>query len=147
MAVTEDRLTQPAAESLEERASTLERSPERSAPPDDVRARWSRVLLVGWIAGFGGLIAFEPVPDDASISAAAALISTLFLFSLGATLAGLGTNRNWGLKASAVTAGVGVIVAAACAQTGHHAGAWWAVELAVFGAMLGLTRMAGGANS
>ena len=111
------------------------------ADPTDRSTRWMRVLLVAWLLGVGGLVAFEPVPDDSSVPTWSALVSLTFLVLLGAALVGLARNRPWALRASAVTAGAGVVLAAACAQTGHHAGAWWAVELAVFGVLLGLTQI------
>jgi hypothetical protein len=142
MAVTEEQLGSPAVEALSREATPEALSERPSEPGIDLWARWTRVLLIAWLAGFGGLLAFEPVPDGASVPTWAAAISLAFLTSLGTTLVGLATRRPWALRASAVTAGAGVILAAACAQTGHHAGAWWAVELAVFGALLGMTRMA-----
>ena len=107
----------------------------------DRPARWMRLLLVAWLAGVGGLMVFEPVPDDPSVPTWSVLVSLSFLTLLGATLVGLAKKRPWALRASTATAGVGVVLAAACAQTGHHAGAWWVVELGVFGVLLGLTQI------
>ena len=138
MAVTEERLSTPATSSRDRTES-----PPRSrvtAPRDDTL--WTRVLLIAWMVGFGGLVLFEPTPDQPSVPAWATIVSLTFLLALGATLTGLASRRPWALKASGVTAGAGLVLAAACAQTGHHAGAWWAVEFAVFAVLLGATQIA-----
>ena len=143
MAVTEQRLTNPA---VEDRDPTTARRPRTTESPTwrsvEVETRWTRVLLFSWLIGFAGLVLFEPVPDNPSVPTWAALVSLTYLLALGATLIGLGTRSPWALRASLGTAGAGVILAAACAQTGHHAGAWWAVELAVFGALMAATQVA-----
>jgi hypothetical protein len=149
MATTEERLREPTQERVREPAEELagrggpaarelERLLERS-PGARVARWWSGGLLVAWLAGFGALVAFEPTPDEATVEAWAAAVGTLFLLAMGATLTGLATNRPWALKASTATAGAGMVMAAACAQTGHHAGGWWIAELAVFTGLLALT--------
>jgi hypothetical protein len=99
-------------------------------------------LAIAWIAVIGSLMAWEPVPADSSVPTWAAVLSTGFLATLVATLVGLASGTRWSLRASAATAGAGIALAAACAQTGHHAGLWWATELAAFTALLALTAAA-----
>ena len=141
MAVTEQGVGNPAVE----RQTTLASGSEAAASVEraaEVEARWTRVLLFSWIIGVAGLVFFEPVPDNPSVPAWAGIVSLTYLLALGATLIGLGKRRPWALRASLLTAGAGVVLAAACAQTGHHAGAWWALELAVFGTLMAATGVA-----
>jgi hypothetical protein len=51
-----------------------------------------------------------------------------FTYALFASMVGLASPRPWGLGASALAGGLGMVIAGACAATGHHAGAWWIVE-------------------
>jgi hypothetical protein len=99
-------------------------------------------LAIAWVAVVGALLLLEPTPADASVPIWAALLSTSWLAALVATLVGLASGTRWSLRASAATAGVGIVLAGACAQTGHHAGLWWATELAAFTALLALTAAA-----
>jgi hypothetical protein len=106
-----------------------------------------RGLVFAWIGTMSFLFLFEPPPDNPSIPLWAALVSMGFLAAVSATLYGLGSKRGWALRASGMTAGAGMALAAACAQTGHHAGLWWAVELAAFTALMAATAAARRGNS
>jgi hypothetical protein len=55
-----------------------------------------------------------------------------FAYALLTSVVGLATRRPWGLGTSALAGGLGMVTAAACAATGHHAGAWWVVEGVAF---------------
>ena len=138
MATTEDRLQQ--SERLEELWEQPAVEPNRvrvdssSGQASTREARdWSRPLLVGWITTVAVLLIFEPSPDD---PAAPPLWGTIlvmaFTYALFGALLGLGSRRPWGLRASALAGGLGMIVAGACAATGHHAGAWWMIEAVAF---------------
>jgi len=137
MSLTQERLSIPTTESRE--ANETSRRSRVAPQRDDVL--WTRFLLIAWMVGFGGLVLFEPTPDQPSVPAWATVVSVTFLMALGATLTGLASRRPWALNASSVTAGAGLVLAAACAQTGHHGGAWWAVEFAVFAVLLGATQI------
>jgi hypothetical protein len=99
-------------------------------------------LAIAWVTVVGALLLLEPTPADASVPTWAALLATGWLAALVATLVGLGSGTRWSLRASAATAGAGIALAGACAQTGHHAGLWWATELVAFTALLALTAAA-----
>jgi hypothetical protein len=94
-------------------------------------------LAVCWIAVVGALILIAPAPSNTSTPLWAALLSMGFLAAFSVTLWALASDRGWALRASAVTAVAGIGLALACAQTGHHAGSWWAVELVAFAALAG----------
>ncbi|CAN5642855.1 hypothetical protein BH24ACT26_BH24ACT26_10610 [soil metagenome] len=153
MALTEERLRERSPEVIVPEPEVIVREPKEldgvlDAPPQPaVRApaeadAGRRQLLFAWIAGITLLFVFAPVPDEASVPMWASVVSLAFLSALAATLFALASGRPWGLKASAVTAGSGIVLAAACAQTGHHAGSWWAAELVAFGALTALTARA-----
>jgi hypothetical protein len=99
-------------------------------------------LAIAWVTVVGALLLLEPAPADASVPTWAALLSTGWLAALVATLVGLASGTGWSLRASAATAGAGIALAGACAQTGHHAGLWWVTELAAFTALLAVTAAA-----
>jgi hypothetical protein len=151
MALTEDRMRR-----VETRAGTPS-SGERAAPSADELEAMLRTpsptptvagasyggLLAAWITALALLFAFAPTPSDASVPLWSAVLSLGFLSAVVATLTGLAARRRWALRTSALTAGAGVAIAGACAQTGHHAGAWWAVEFAAFAGLLALSTRAG----
>jgi hypothetical protein len=56
------------------------------------------------------------------------IVLVAFTYALFASMVGLASGRPWGLGASALAGGLGMVIAGACAATGHHAGAWWIVE-------------------
>lgn len=138
MATTENRLRE--AEHLEE----LWRQP--SAKPElarsDVPARgaravparnWSRPLLIAWVAVMATLFVFEPRPTDPTATPLwGEMVLLAFAYALLASIVGLATRRPWALGASALAGGLGMVIAGACAVTGHHAGAWWVVEGVAF---------------
>ncbi|MGH2697722.1 MAG: hypothetical protein ACRDJL_00805 [Actinomycetota bacterium] len=135
MATTEDRLRQ--SERLEELWKQPSAEPERTGvdplPPVHRAPResrdWSRPLLVAWVATMLALYIFEPRPTDPT---ATPLWGTILLFAftymLFGSIVGLASRRPWGLRTSAFAGCLGIIVAGACAATGHHAGAWWIFE-------------------
>jgi hypothetical protein len=149
MALTEERLMRVEQESPP-RAGTPEvptvgeleamlRSPRRIASMLRIT---HGVVLAAWLIALTGMLTFAPAPDDASLPLWSAVLSFAFGSALVATLVGLAARTPWGLRASAVTAGAGMAIAGACAGTGHHGGAWWAVEFAVFGGLFVLTTRA-----
>jgi O-antigen/teichoic acid export membrane protein len=98
---------------------------------------WWRGLLLGWLAVLGTLLLFEPRPSGASpaLPLWATALSVAFLGAWCATLTGLVRRRSWGFSASAIAAGLGIAIAAACAVTEHHTGMWWAYEAVAFGSL------------
>jgi hypothetical protein len=149
MALTEERLMRVEDESPP-RADTSEaptvgeleamlRAPRRIATGLRIT---HGVVLAAWLIALTGMLTFAPTPDDASLPMWSVVLSFAFGAALVATLVGLAARTTWGLRASAVTAGAGMAIAGACAETGHHGGAWWAVEFAAFGGLLALTMRA-----
>ncbi|MDQ3766137.1 MAG: hypothetical protein M3346_02175 [Actinomycetota bacterium] len=139
MATTEDPLLE--AERLEEvwRRPSAEPEPARSdASPRGARPLrpgldWSRPLLVTWGAVMIALMIFEPRPTDPTATPLwGELLLFGFTYALLACVVGLAIRRRWGLGTSALAGGMGMVIAAACAVTGHHAGAWWVVEGVAF---------------
>lgn len=139
MATTEDRLQQ--SERLEELWEQPAAEPERTRPDSpppapestSVSRDWSRPLLVAWIAVMATLYIFEPAPTDPTpIPLWGTILLMAFTYALFASIFGLVGRRPWGLRTSALAGGLGMIVAGACAVTGHHAGAWWAFEAVAF---------------
>jgi len=135
MATTEDRLRQ--TEQLEELLKQPSAEPDRiqadPSPPAQETSRtprdWSRPLLVAWGAIMTVLYVFEPRPTDPTATPLWGTILLLaFTYALFASMAGLAVRRPWGLATSALAGGLGIVVAGACAATGHHAGAWWIAE-------------------
>ena len=135
MATTEDRLRQ--TEQLEELLKQPSAEPDRiqadPSPPAQVASRtprdWSRPLLVAWVAIMTVLYIFEPRPTDPTATPLWGTILLLaFTYTLFASMAGLAVRRPWGPATSALAGGLGIVVAGACAATGHHAGAWWIAE-------------------
>jgi hypothetical protein len=139
MATTEDRLRE--AEYLEE---LWRQPPAKPEPPrSDVSARgaravrsaqnWSHPLLIAWLAVMATLFVFEPRATDATATPLwGEMVLLAFAYALLASMVGLATRRPWALGASALAGGLGMVIAGACAATGHHAGAWWVVEGAAF---------------
>jgi hypothetical protein len=143
MATTEERLiTSDELRELYESSPSSDQkhaARKRRAPADfDSLAR---VLLIAWMVVIGSILLFEPRPDNpnAAIPLWVELAGTGFLLSFFATVAGLGTVKRWGLGASLAAVGFGGVLAVACSTTGHHAGAWWAMELAAFAVLGALT--------
>jgi hypothetical protein len=139
MATTQDRLRQ--SERLEELWKQPSAEPERTRIdflPAVRRASrespdWSHPLLIAWVAIVVALYIFEPRPSDPTATPLWGTIVLLaFTYALLASMIGLASRRPWGLGASALAGGLGMVVAGACAATGHHAGAWWIVEALAF---------------
>ena len=136
MATTEDRLRQ--SEQLEELWERPSAAPERTPVPPSPRTAqdsrdWSRPLLVGWIATMATLYIFEPSPSDpAAIPLWGTILLVAFAYTLFSSIFGLASRRPWALRTSALAGGLGMILAGACAATGHHAGAWWIFEGVAF---------------
>jgi peptidoglycan/LPS O-acetylase OafA/YrhL len=103
--------------------------------------RKSRPLLAAWIVVLFGLVLFTPQSSDSvpSISLWNGLLLFAFTGALVATLVGLGQEEPWRFKASALAAGLGLVLGIACAVTHHHAGTWWLAETGAFAALLAAT--------
>jgi hypothetical protein len=139
MATTEDRLRQ--TEQLEELLKQPSAEPDRiqtdpSPPAQEISRKpqdWSRPLLVAWVAIMTVLYLFEPRPTDPTATPLWGTILLLaFTYTLFASMAGLAARRPWGLATSALAGGLGIVIAGACAATGHHAGGWWIAEALAF---------------
>jgi hypothetical protein len=124
----------------------LWQAPAASRPPDHPGSRsasrealtgWWRGLLLGWLVVLGTLLLFEPRPSGAApeLPLWATALSVAFLGAWCATLTGLVRRKSWGFPASAIAAGLGIAIAAACAITEHHAGMWWGYEAVAFGSL------------
>jgi hypothetical protein len=142
MATTERRLQE-----IEELKTLWELSPDAETEPPPPKRRTidlRPVLLGAWILVMGALFLFEPAPADpqAAVPVWGQILLTLFMAGFFATTYGLAGKHGWGMKASAFTAGVGVVVAVACAATAHHSGAWWGIELASFSTLGALSTFA-----
>jgi hypothetical protein len=75
------------------------------------------------------LYIFEPSPTDpAATPLWGTIVLLAFIYALFASIVGLAGRLPWGLGASALAGGLGMVIAGACAATGHHAGAWWIAE-------------------
>jgi len=135
MATTEDRLreTEKLEEMLKRPSAELE-STQPAAPSlgrnaSRVSRDWSRPLLVAWVAIMAVLFVFEPRPTDPTATPLwGTILLVAFSYALFASMAGLAVRRPWGLAASAIAGGLGMVIAGACAATGHHTGAWWIAE-------------------
>ena len=139
MATTQDRLRQ--SERLEElwKQPSAEPAPTRADTHPPVRRAhresrdWSHPLLVAWIATIVAITVFEPSPTDpAATPLWGTILFTAFTYTMFGSFLGLATRRRWGLGASALAGGLGMVVAGACAVTGHHAGAFLIVEGVAF---------------
>jgi hypothetical protein len=139
MATTQDRLReserleelwqQPVTEPERTRTDTRPTAPASTADSQD----WSRPLLVAWVAVMVAVYAFTPSPTDpVAFSLWETIVGVVFTYALFASIFGLAGRRPWGLRASALAGGIGMVVAGACAATGHHAGAWWMFEAVAF---------------
>jgi hypothetical protein len=125
------------------------RSGDRSTParrPRPVwnRRTWERMLFAAWIAALATLFVFEPAPAASAPeppSWAVGLVM-VFMYAFGAAVIGLGCGARWALGASGVASALGAVIGVACVATEHHAGPWWAVEVAVFAAIGGITALA-----
>jgi hypothetical protein len=97
----------------------------------------ARFVPGAWIVVMTSIFLFQPAPSDphAAVPAWAWLLVTAFWGGLFATISGLVGRRSWGMRASAVTAGLGMTVAVACLATDHHTGAWWGYEMGAFTAI------------
>ncbi len=79
------------------------------------------------------LYIFEPRPTDPTATPLWGTILLLgFTYALIASIVGLAGRRAWGMGVSMLAGGLGMVVAGACAATGHHAGAWWIFEAVAF---------------
>ena len=139
MATTQDRLRQ--SEPLEELWKQPSAEPTRTRvdthPPvrgaDRESRDWSHPLLVAWIATLVAITVFEPSPTDPTATPLwGTILFTAFTYTMFGSFLGLATERRWGLGASALAGGLGMVVAGACAVTGHHTGAFLIVEGVAF---------------
>jgi hypothetical protein len=113
-------------------------------PSPPKRFDLTRLVAGGWMVALGTILLLQPAPSDpsAAVPGWAWLLLTAFWAGLFATIYGLATKRSWALRASAVTAGLGMGVAVGCLATDHHVGAWWAYELGAFTTLGGLSAAA-----
>lgn len=143
MATTENRLRE--TEQLEEllKAPSAELESTQATPPSlgrnasRVSRDWSRPLLLAWLGIMTALYIFEPRPTDPTATPLWGTVLLLtFTYALLASMAGLAIRRPWGLAASVLAGGLGIVIAGACAVTGHHVGAWWIAEGLAFTGLL-----------
>jgi hypothetical protein len=131
MAMTEKRST--AVGDLESMWRLPAREPAR---PKVLSGRATGLLVAGWLATLAVILVFEPDAEAAgSVPAWGQALGSGFLVAFVVTIFGLANRRPWATGGSLVAAGLGVMVGIACAATGHHAGAWPAVEAATFAAL------------
>ncbi|MDP9235607.1 MAG: hypothetical protein M3P01_13800 [Actinomycetota bacterium] len=156
MAVTPGRLEDPTKHSF---FNTDEATPETPAgvrdgtlpserrTGEDARRGWSRGLLGLWTVIMLSVL-FEPAPNPhATVPLWAGVLGFLFYTGFFTTIWGLAGNHPWGLKASLVTAGLGLGMAAACAVTDHHPLFWWGYEMVAMGTLFGFSRLASSKTS
>ena len=80
---------------------------------------------VAWLVLVPIALTLEPSADEAP-SSVGDLIGTAMFVALVGTLAGLATQRRWGLAASLGTAVLFTVGSILCPVSGHHGfGAWW----------------------
>lgn len=132
------RLTKPA------------REPVGHAEPQQLTIPWAALLGIGWPLAFMAAVALEPAPVDPE-AAAPLLIevaSLVFLAALVTTVV-CATLRHPAAAMAGVVAGLlGMVFTITCPVSGHHAfGLWWVGQLAVTGAMLGVSLAALGRRS
>jgi hypothetical protein len=128
MATTEDRLQR-----VDELEEVYRNSPDVEPPPRNYLPDWCRRLLAGWLAVFVSFLLFEPAPDaEAVVPMWGTVLLTAFTVAFAAAIVGLSYRRSWGLRASLVAGGLGIVLAAACAATDHHMGMWPAYEMVAF---------------
>jgi hypothetical protein len=139
MATTEDRLQQ--SERLEDLWEQSPTEPARTRvdthPPVQRASRefrdWSHPLLVAWIATIVAINVFEPRPTDpTAIPLWGTILMSAFIFTLFGSFLGLANRRRWGLGTSALAGVLGMVLAGACAVTGHHTGSFLIVEGVAF---------------
>jgi hypothetical protein len=154
MAVTPGRLEDPTKNSFFTTEEATSETPagaraqslpsERHVEEDTRRARlgWSRGLFGLWTVVMLSVL-FEPAPNPhATLPLWAGVLGFLFYTGFFTAIWGLAGNHPWGLKASLVTAGLGLGMAAACAVTDHHPLFWWGYEMVAMGALFGFSRLA-----
>jgi hypothetical protein len=157
MAVTPGRLEDPTKRSFFDTDDTTleaggvareEASPhELAGEGARARRRWSRGLLGLWTVIMLSVL-FEPAPNPhATVPLWAGVLGCLFYTGFFTTIWGLAGNHPWGLKASLVTAGLGLGMAAACAVTDHHPLFWWGYEMVAMGTLFGFSRLASSKTS
>ncbi|MGH2783646.1 MAG: hypothetical protein ACRDJ1_00095 [Actinomycetota bacterium] len=107
----------------------------------DPQRVWTRRLAIAWVASIAGLILFEPVPTDANAAEPvwATVAAFMFLGALAAMAVGMRTRRRWAYAVSGGAGVLGMLLAYACLESGHHLGAWWMIELVTFGALTALS--------
>ena len=111
------------------------------------RLGWSRGLLGLWTIIMLSVL-FEPAPNPgATVPLWAGVLGFLFYTGFFTTIWGLAGNHPWGVKASLVTAGLGLGMAAACAVTDHHPLFWWGYEMVAMGTLFGFSRLASNKTS
>jgi hypothetical protein len=155
MAVTPGRLEDPTKNSLFNTAEATPETPSGIHPSGRRTEEEARRAGLGWSRGLLGLwtiimlsVLFEPAPNPgATVPLWAGVLGFLFYTGFFTTIWGLAGNHPWGLKASLVTAGLGLGMAAACAVTDHHPLFWWGYEMVAMGTLFGFSRLASSKTS
>jgi hypothetical protein len=137
--------------------SVMEPTKDRqtSAQPRPVRRGWSEPSLLteriplriaavlggAWLVLGGLSMALEPAPANPdAFPWYANVLAYLFLWTAGATLAGLAGRRRFGIGASIGAATVMTASSVACPLSGHHAfGPWWIGQITASLVLVGLS--------
>ena len=92
---------------------------------------------IGWLVAYQLAVSLEPVTHKPEPWYGVALGVT-FMGLLATMVAGLVSQRRWGLVLSVAAAGFFTALSVACPVSGHHPfGAWWFGQMACALAMLG----------
>ncbi len=130
-----------------------EPKPKEEARPRAARSldeRLAEPISVWWALGVAATLvganfaaqALEPAAANPDLPQPwfVVLPSTVAAFGILAALAGLLARRRWGMGASLLAAGIGLVMVVACPVSGHHHfGMWWIGELACLGAWAGVS--------
>jgi hypothetical protein len=131
--------------------------PWKGPRPLDIRAR-GRALggrlaepISTWWALWGVVTVFGAIQVAALLQPAAAnpelpapwyvaVPNYIVAYGILAAIGGMLIRQRWGMAVSLVCAGIGLALVVACPLSGHHHfGMWWAGELAVYGAWVGVS--------
>jgi len=127
VAVSEDRIL-------------TEHRPDTRPDRRDERA-WMRRLSLAWVVGVGSLVLFEPTPTNpnAHVPVWAAVAGYAFLAALASMAVGFARKQRWVFGVSGAAGVLGMMLAYACMDSGHHLGAWWLIELGTFGTLTAMS--------
>lgn len=125
---------------LDERPSRIPRPPRAGSPTDELSRGWAVVLGTAWGVALAVVALVPPASDPAATPPVwASLVSTVFLWGVLATAAGLVLRQRWGVTASlgaaALLGGMGL----ACFGMGHPLDAGLTSQIVAGGALAGLS--------